>query len=196
MICMRWVRCLVVTLGAGTWVFVGGCAAPLQPVPDKPVVAEVPAKVVRPPVHTKKQTPTRPPVSKQSPTPQPAASSRPAPPADTTTPPSTPKPDTDPAPLVRGGVLESGSPQQLVFVRTENPPQTSSPGLYEDAIILSALRAALKAVGGAEVAESARVSAGEVTLDVPAQTEKERVAAFVDAAFAVPEVRRVAVNLH
>jgi hypothetical protein len=190
---MRWVRCGGLALiGGGVGILFGGCAAPSEATVREPVVAEVPAKVVRPPVSTVKPSPPRVPAARPSPSPRPQIAT--TPPAALPPPPSTPQPDTDPAPPIRGGVLESESPGQLAFVRAGELPQ-ASPGLYEDAIILSALRAALKADGGADVADSARVSSGEVALDVPAETDRARVAAFVDAAFAVPGVRRVAVNL-
>lgn len=98
--------------------------------------------------------------------------------------------------LVSAGVVEQESPGRLAFA-ARGTPATDNPGLYEDAIILSGVRARLKALTGVPegMADSARVAAGEVTLTIPSGAPAPPAASAVDAALLVPGVRRVVVEM-
>jgi hypothetical protein len=94
---------------------------------------------------------------------------------------------------VTRGRLEGGA-TPLAFVPKE-VQQADSPGLFEDAIILSRLRAALKASGAPALAtESVRVQAGDIYLNFLPEDNVRASAGYVDAALAIPGVRRVIVG--
>ncbi len=97
------------------------------------------------------------------------------------------------AQLVNSGHLESSSKTSLVFLANK-PVQQESPGLYEDAIILSRVRAALKASSLAGLADDAKVSSGNVTLSALENTQAGTLAAAVDSALVTSGVQKVIVN--
>lgn len=98
--------------------------------------------------------------------------------------------------LVSAGSVEDESPARVAFA-APGPAPAENPGLYEDAIILSGVRARLKALpeAPAGMADSVRVAAGEVTLTVGEGGARPSVASAVDAALLVPGVRRVVVEM-
>jgi hypothetical protein len=97
------------------------------------------------------------------------------------------------AQLVNSGHLESSSKTNLVFVANK-PVQKESPGLYEDAITLSRVRAALKAASLAGLADDAKVSSGNVTLSALENTQAGTLAAAVNSALTTSGVQKVIVN--
>lgn len=97
------------------------------------------------------------------------------------------------AQLVNSGRLESSSKTILVFVANK-PVEHENPGLYEDAITLSRVRAALKASSMADLADDAKVSAGNVTLNATETTQAGTLASAVNSALTTSGVQKVVVN--
>lgn len=123
---------------------------------------------------------------------KPAARTSPQPPATPSPVPQKPSPTTLDAYVTRGRPESGTTP--LTFV-PEDAPSPVSPSLFEDAIILSRLRAALKAAGASNTAsESARVQAGDIYLSSLPAEDLRASAGIVDAALGVPGVRRVIVD--
>lgn len=181
--------------------------APVAPVaPSAPVPPKVVVTPARPKATPKAQPTPRPaPASTNqttapdSETPAPAATGTPA----ASAPPQTPAPTPSPEPardplgqLVQRGTLQSASANQAEYTSNE-PPGTGSPGLYEDAIVLSRLRAELKASmpGENSFADSAKVQAGVVTLQAPVGSKQEASASAVDTALSLPGVKKVIILL-
>lgn len=146
------------------------------------------ATEVREPRRTAKKT-----VSAPSTTPKykPEQSSQPSPgPAPT---PATPDRALSVAQLVNSGRLESSNKTNLVFVANK-PLEQESPGLYEDAITLSRVRAALKAASLPAMANNAKVSSGNVTLTALENTQDGTLASAVNSALTTSGVQKVVVN--
>jgi hypothetical protein len=98
------------------------------------------------------------------------------------------------ATFVTAGQLESADAGQLVFVG-KNATAQEDQGLFEDAILLSRVRAGLAAVAEPALASTAKVSSGTVTLDVPANFEPQAIGAAVDTALNTTGVRKVQVTM-
>ncbi len=189
-------------------VLLAGCSTPSSQTPEPSLVVVTPTpsdtKTVKPP--KRKRT-----VSKPTPKPRPkpqiqpqvaeTTSDQPAPPAAIDAPaPEAPVTTESPAigaplaTLVTAGQLESSSSTQLVFAGNNALAQEDQ-GLFEDAILLSRVRAGLAAVAEPNLASTAKVSSGTVTLDVPANFEPKTIAAAVDTALNTTGVRKVQVNV-
>ncbi len=181
-------------------IFLAGCSTPSQQSPDPSVTVITPAPDDNKTVKRPKKARSRP---KPAPKPQVkvAPPVQPAPQVATETPavsaPITPQasPTTTPiATFVTAGQLESVTSGQIIFA-SNNTAAPEDQGLFEDAILLSRVRAGLAAVAEPELASTAKVSSGTVTLDVPASSEPQAVASVVDTALNTNGVRKVQVNL-
>ncbi|MCX7868687.1 MAG: hypothetical protein N2322_01935 [Terrimicrobiaceae bacterium] len=101
------------------------------------------------------------------------------------------------ASLVRQGTLESAEGGRLSFKPAGREVPDTTGSLFEDAITLNAVRAALLKSSPAAPAAAAgevRVREGVVFLSLPEDAAPEASAGAVDAALAVNGVRRVVVE--
>ncbi len=188
-------------------VLLAGCSTPSPQPPEPNIVVITPApadnKAIKPP-QKKPRSVSKP---RHKPEPKPPAntgvqpSDQSAPQAATEVPaPESPvksKPPANSAPIasfVTAGQLESASPGVLVFAGNNAMAQEDQ-GLFEDAILLSRVRASLKAVAEDDLASTAKVSSGTVTLDAPAHFEPQTMASAINTALNTSGVRKVQVNL-
>ncbi|MEX1117433.1 MAG: hypothetical protein WEB60_01435 [Terrimicrobiaceae bacterium] len=183
-------------------VLMAGCSAP-APRPPEPSIVVVPSvsddeKTIKRPTKTRPVSPPRPkapakiatkPTAQSAP---PTSAERPG--ADEAVAPESPTNNSPIASLVTAGRLESATSGQLIFASNSAAPAEDQ-GLFEDAILLSRVRAGLKAVAEPDLASTAKVSSGTVTLDVPAGFEPKTIAAAVDTALSTSGVRKVQVNM-
>ena len=193
-------RVLIPVLSLG--VLLTGCStpSPQPPAPSIVVIAPAPvdSKTIKRPTQSRRTSKPRPKpptkITSQSTdrtAPQ-AATAAPAPEAPVI--PKTPATSAPIATFVTAGQLESASTEQLVFAGNNAAVQEDQ-GLFEDAILLSRVRASLKAAAEPDLASTAKVSSGTVTLDVPANYEPKTIAAAVDTALNTSGVRKVQVNV-
>jgi len=179
-----------------------GCSSPSSQTTRSDVAVVPPAaennKIVKRPVKPRPASKPRP---KPQPKPQPSASTKESgqPQAALGSTPTQSSPASEsPALLspittfVTAGQLESAEPGQLVFAGNNASAQEDQ-GLFEDAILLSRVRAGLAAVAEPNLASTARVSSGTVTLDVPPNFEAKSIGAAVDTALNTTGVRKVQV---
>lgn len=182
-----------------------GCSTPSPQPPDPNIVVVTEpvrdTKTVKPPKKVRSKptakprpkAPTKPQVKVAPTNPAPESlAETPAVQAPTT--PEVPATTTPIATFVTAGQLESATSGQLVFA-SNNAVAQEDQGLFEDAILLSRVRAGLAAVAEPNLASTAKVSSGTVTLDVPASSEPKAVAAAVDTALNTNGVRKVQVNM-
>lgn len=128
---------------------------------------------------------------------RPSPAPRPAPTASERASSASVLPRTDFSSLVRRGLLESRSPGQWAFVPSAPRARQETTGLFEDAIVLSSVRASLlRQIPGAqeEWLPSVRVQGGVVFLEIPPGVSAQRAAEAVDAALEVASVKRVVVR--
>lgn len=179
-----------------------GCSSP-SPQTSGPDVVVVPTavedhKIVKRPVKPRPASKPRP---KPQPKPPASASSEVnvPPPAAAGSPQTQPPSASDgPSPLlpiatfVTAGQLESAASGQLVFAGNNASAQEDQ-GLFEDAILLSRVRAGLAVVAESNLASTAKVSSGTVILDVPSNFEPKTIGAAIDTALNTSGVRKVQV---
>lgn len=146
------------------------------------------------------------PVPAPAPPPRPAATAKPPAAPASAPPPARREEMTAPAPrpdrpgeivrLVQNGTLADADRETLVFAR-QQPRADGESSLFEDAIILSRLRANLKALPQCEetVIASAKVSRARVSLRLNAGLSPAAAARIIDAALKTPGVSRVTAQL-